>query len=63
MNDLAAALLSLILISPALTVLFVLIARRLSVAWEACAFPTTAKRKEKWDCGDPHRRTLCHGTS
>jgi hypothetical protein len=59
MDDLTASILTLLIVSPSLFVLFVLIARRVRGIWKVCLFSTQANLKEAMECRIRFQGKLC----
>jgi hypothetical protein len=59
MDDLTASILTLILVSPAIVVLYVLIARGAHGVWKACVLSARAKLKEAMERKVQFHSKLC----
>jgi hypothetical protein len=61
MNDLTASILTLLLVSPSIVVLYALIARGAREIWQACILSAKAKLKEAMECNAQFHGKFCGG--
>ena len=63
MNDITACILTLLIVSPSIAVLFVLIARGVREIWEDCSLSAATLSNQTTECKIPFRGKLCGETS